>query len=135
MKQTFRRNRTTRGFTVVEILVVILIVSVLAVLIAAGTGWLIENGRKVQAMAQFRDFQVGMTLIEGDYQKPPIPSSKRDTGWDTIYGDPGGNYSTQFLVAALAGEDKDFPYVGENFSTNSVNPRNDSYMVFRIHSG
>lgn len=119
-----------RGFTLVELLVVILIVSILAVLVAAGTGRLIENGRKVQAMAQFRDFQVGMTLFEGDYQKPPIPSSKRDTGWDTMYGDPGGSYSTQFLVSALAGEDKDFPYVGENFSTKEVNPRNESYMVF-----
>jgi hypothetical protein len=91
---------------------------------------MIENGRKVKALAQFRDFEVGMSLFEVDYMKPPIPKSKRDTGWDTIYGDPGGNYSTQFLVSALAGEDKDYPYVGENFSSREVNPRNESYMVF-----
>jgi prepilin-type N-terminal cleavage/methylation domain-containing protein len=119
-----------RGFTLVELLVVITIIVVMAALVTIGTSRFIENGRKVKAMAQFRDFQVGMTLFEGDYQKPPIPKSKRDTGWDTIYGDPGGNYSTQFLVAALAGEDKDFPYKGENFSSKEVNPRNESYMVF-----
>jgi prepilin-type N-terminal cleavage/methylation domain-containing protein len=118
------------GFTLVELLVVILTLAVLAALLSAGANRFIENSRKVKAMAQFRDFQVGMSLFEGDYQKPPIPKSKRDTGWDTIYGDPGGNYSNQFLISALAGEDKDFPYKGENFSSRDVNPRNESYMTF-----
>lgn len=118
------------GFTLVELLVVILIIAVMAVLVVAGTNRFIESGRKVKAMAQFRDFQVGMSLFEGDYQKPPIPKSKRDTGWDTIYGDPGGSYSTQFLISALAGEDKDYPYKNENFSSRDVNPRNESYMIF-----
>ena len=124
------RIRVSRGFTLVELLIVIAIVLVLAVLITAGTSRVIENSRKVKAMSQFRDFQVGIGLFEVDYQKPPIPKSKRDTGWDTIYGDPGGTYSTQFLVSALAGEDKDFPYIGENFSASEVNPRNESYMNF-----
>ncbi|MDP3851396.1 MAG: prepilin-type N-terminal cleavage/methylation domain-containing protein [Luteolibacter sp.] len=124
------------AFTLVELLVVILIILVLAVLITAGTHRFIENSRKVKAMAQFRDFQVGMTLFEGDYMKPPIPKSKRDTGWDTIYGDPGGLYSTQFLVSALAGEDKDFPFKNgeENFATKDANPRNEAYMTFPFSS-
>ena len=127
------KNPTTRsqsGFTLVELLVVILIIAVLAVLVALGANRFIEGSRKVKAMSQFRDFQVGMSLFEGDYQKPPIPQSKRDTGWDTIYGDAGGNYTNQFLVSALAGEDKDYPYKGENFSSKDVNPRNESYMTF-----
>jgi prepilin-type N-terminal cleavage/methylation domain-containing protein len=128
MKSNPKAFRT--GFTLVELMVVIAIVAVLAVLITAGANRFIESGRKVQTMAQFRDFQVGMTLFEGDYMKPPIPKSKRDTGWDTIYGDPGGFYSTQFLVAALAGEDKDFPYIGENFSAKEANPRSESYITF-----
>jgi type II secretory pathway pseudopilin PulG len=114
----------------VELLVVISIIAVLATLVTMGASRFIENGRKVQALAQFRDFQVGMTLFESDYMKPPIPRSKRETGWDTIYGDPGGNYPNQFLVSALAGEDKDYPYKGDNFSTREVNPRNQSYMTF-----
>jgi prepilin-type N-terminal cleavage/methylation domain-containing protein len=118
------------GFTLVELMIVIAIVAVLAVLVAAGANRFIENSRKVKTMAQFRDFQVGMTLFEGDYMKPPIPRSKRDTGWDTIYGDPGGFYTNQFLVAALAGEDKDFPYKGENFSAKEANPRSESYITF-----
>ena len=125
-------QKASPGFTLVELLVVIAIVAVLASLTFFGTTRMIEVGRKAKAMAQFRDFQVGMTLFEVDYQKPPIPKSKRDTGWDTIYGDPGGNYSTQFLVSALAGEDKDYPYKGENFSSKEVNPRNEAYMVFPL---
>jgi prepilin-type N-terminal cleavage/methylation domain-containing protein len=124
------RPAMRRGFTLVELMVVILIIVVMAVLVVAGTNRFIENSRKVKAMAQFRDFQVGMGLFEGDYQKPPIPQSKRDTGWDTIYGDPGGNYSTQFLVSALAGGGRGDPYKGESFSSKDVNPRNESYMTF-----
>jgi prepilin-type N-terminal cleavage/methylation domain-containing protein len=119
-----------KGFTLVELLIVIAMISVLAMLVSYGASRFIESGRKVQALAQFRDFHVGLTLFETDYKKPPIPRSKRETGWDTIYGDAGGNYTNQFLVSALAGEDKDYPYKGENFSTRDVNPRGESYMTF-----
>ena len=132
MKFRIGRQINCRGFTLVEMLVVMLVIVVMAVLVAVGANRFIENGRKVRAMAQFRDFQVGMSLFEGDYQKPPIPQSKRDTGWDTIYGDPGGNYTNQFLVSALVGEDKDYPYKGESFSSKDVNPRNESYMTFPL---
>ena len=120
------------GFTLVELLVVMGIIVVLAAISIFGIHRFIESGRKVKTLGQFRDFQVGMTLFEADYQKPPIPKSKRDTGWDTIYGDPGGNYSNQFLVAALAGEDKEYPYKGDNFSSKDVNPRGETYMTFPL---
>lgn len=126
------QNPRSRGFTLVELLVVILIIAVLAVLGFAGSSRFIEKGKKVQAMAQFRDFEIGMKMFETDYTKPPLPQSKRDTGWDTIYGDPGGTYTNQFLVSVLAGEDKDYPYGGENFSAKQVNPQSQSYMVFPL---
>lgn len=118
------------GFTLTELLVTVLIIAVLAALAFFGYSHMVQASQKVKTHAQFKDFKVGMALFEMDYMKPPIPSSKRDTGWDTIYGDPGGNYSNAFLVSALAGEDKDYPYIGENFSSNEVNPRNRAYVVF-----
>ena len=122
----------SKGFTLVELLIVIAIVAVLALLGFMGASRFIENGKKVQAMAQFRDFDIGMTMFIGDYQKPPIPQSKRDTGWDTIYGDPDGTYANQFLVSVLAGEDKDYPArkSDETFSAKSANPRGEPYMIF-----
>ena len=128
MKTHRQRSCSHCGFTLVELLVVIAIIAVLAAVTFTGVRGFVEKGRKVQALAQFRDMEVGMRMFEGDYRRPPIPSSKRDTGWDTIYGDPGGNYSTQFLISALSGEDKDYPYGGENFSSKEANPRNESYL-------
>ena len=133
MKPTMNRSPKLlcQGFTLVELLVVIAIIGVLALVGVVGMSRFIENGRKVQTLALIRDFQVGMALFENDYTKPPIPKSKRDTGWDTIYGDPAGTYSTQFLVSALAGEDKDFPFKDEKFSSKDVNPKQESYMIFK----
>jgi prepilin-type N-terminal cleavage/methylation domain-containing protein len=126
-------NPRSQGFTLVELLVVILIIAVLAVLGFVGSTRFIDKGKKVQAMAQFRDFEVGLKMFEMDYTKPPLPASKRDGGWDTIYGDPGGNYTNQFLVSVLAGEDKDYPYKGnETFSAKQANPQGQSYMTFPL---
>lgn len=127
-----RKQPTHRGCTLVELLVIAGILLGLGAVGYVGATRFVENGRKAKALAQLRDFQVGMSLFEADYRKPPIPQTKRDSGWDTVYGDPGGNYSNQFLVSALAGEDKDYPYKGESFSTKDVNPHNQRYMTFPL---
>ncbi len=126
------RKPVSKGFTLVELLIVIAIIAVLALLGFMGATRFIESGRKVQAVAQFRDFNIGMTMFINDYQKPPIPQSKKDTGYDTIYGDPDGTYTNQYLVSVLAGEDKDYPArkSDETFSAKGANPRGEPYMVF-----
>ena len=129
-----RKKRFHPGCTLVELLVIAGILLGLGAVGYVGAHRFMENSRKSKALAQLRDFQVGMSLFEADYRKPPIPQTKRDSGWDTVYGDPGGNYTNQFLVSALAGEDKDYPYKGESFSTKDVNPLNQRYMTFPIAS-
>jgi prepilin-type N-terminal cleavage/methylation domain-containing protein len=118
------------GFTLVELLVVMGIVATLAVLVFIGSSRFIESGRKVQALAQFRDFQVGLAMFEVDYQKPPIPESKQWDGYDTIYGNPDGLYHNGFLVATLVGESKEFAYTGETFRVSDVNRLKQSYIQF-----
>ena len=121
----------TKGFTLVELLVVIAIVAVLALLGFIGSSRFIENGRKVQTLAQFRDLQVGMGLFVNDYTKPPIPASKEYDGDDTVYGDPPTPYyHNGFLVAVLVGESKEFSSstTGEIFDVSQVNKLKESYI-------
>ena len=125
-------SKTRSGFTLVELLVVIAIVAVLVALSFVGIGKFIENGRKVQALAQFKDLEIGMKMFETDYNRPPIPTSKRNVGVDTVYGDPGGLYSNGFLMAVLIGEEKEFPYEGETFSVKEVNPRGETFLELQF---
>ncbi|MGA0845882.1 MAG: type II secretion system protein [Luteolibacter sp.] len=126
-------NGRSRGFTLVELLVVSVIILALAVLALIGTRRFIENGRKVKTLAMFRDFKAGMAMYEGDYGRPPIPENKRSTGWDTIYGDPGGQISNQFLISVLAGDDETIPYVSNvTFSSSDTNPRGETYITFPL---
>lgn len=119
-----------RGFTLVELLVVFSIVATLAVLGFLGSSRFIERGKKIQAMAQFRDFQIGLAMFEVDYQKPPIPESKQWDGYDTIYGNPNPLYHNGFLIATLVGESKEFAYAGETFRVDDVNRLRQSYVQF-----
>ncbi|MGA0854671.1 MAG: type II secretion system protein [Luteolibacter sp.] len=135
MNSRIRTNPANHSaFTLVELLVVIAIVMTLAALSLIGANRYIENGRKVKTLSQFRNFEAGLAMFVNDYQRPPIPESKWNYGWDTIYGDPGGKYTTQFLVSALKGDledgDGDYAYDGETFSARAANPRNETYLTF-----
>lgn len=125
-----RVSKGLKGFTLIELLVVISIIAVLAVLSFWGSSRFIENGRKVQALAQFRDFEVGMTMYVADYQKPPTPQSKKVSGQDTLYGD--GKNSNQYLVSVLKGDDKNYSYDGESVSAKDANPRFETYITFPL---
>ena len=59
MEPIARKPREVQGFTLVELLVVLGIIVVLAALSSMGASRFIESGRKVQTLAQFRDFQAG----------------------------------------------------------------------------
>jgi prepilin-type N-terminal cleavage/methylation domain-containing protein len=126
------KSQTRSGFTLVELLVVIAIVAVLVALSFVGIGKFIENGRKVQALAQFKDLEIGLKMFETDYNRPPVPLSKRAQAEDTVYGDPGGIYKNDFVIAALIGEEKDFPYDGESFSVKDVNPRGEKFLELQF---
>ncbi|MCP5532884.1 MAG: type II secretion system protein [Akkermansiaceae bacterium] len=124
----------SRGFTLVELLVVIMIVLVLAVLGFLGAKRFIENAKKTQALAQFRDLTVGLTMFETDYGKPPIPENKKYNGDDTVYGDPDPTYHNGVIVGVLAGEEGDYTSgrSGETYTVREMNPRMVSYITFPL---
>ena len=123
-----RQNTKASGFTLVELLVVIAIIAVLAMLGFMTATKMIDRGKKVQTLAQLRDLNSGFTMFVTDYQKPPIPPTKR--GYDTLYGDPNGKHQNGFLVAVLVGDPKEFTYDGQNFYVDDVNPGHQQYVVF-----
>ncbi len=123
-----------RGFTLVELLVVIAIIAVLAVISSMGAFRFIESGRKVQTLAQFRDVGTGMTMYITDYNKPPIPASKMADGLDTLYGDAGGKYPNGFIIAVLAGDTSRSPWGSEAFDVTTANPRLETYLTMPITS-
>jgi prepilin-type N-terminal cleavage/methylation domain-containing protein len=131
MEPKLFRNRR-QGFTLVELLVVIVIIAVLAVLSVVGAAKFMEKGRKVQALAQFRDLASGIQAYSVDYQRGPIPREKRDAGRDVVFGDVGGDYSNDFIVAALYGDSNALQGFGNKYSQEELNPKKESYLILPL---
>ncbi len=117
------------GFTLIELLVVIVIVAALAGLIFMFAQRGILKAQKAQTLQQMRDMGLGVEAFSIDYNRPPIPQSKLDTGWDTIYGDPGGTYGSEVIIGALIGDEAEFSTgTDEVFSARQMNPRGENYI-------
>jgi prepilin-type N-terminal cleavage/methylation domain-containing protein len=125
------RNRR-QGFTLVELLVVIAIIAVLAVLSVVGAAKFIEKGRKVQALAQFRDLATGIQAYSVDYQRGPIPKENREAGRDVVFGDVDGDYSNDFIIAALYGDSSALRGFDHKYTQEELNPNKESYLILPL---
>jgi prepilin-type N-terminal cleavage/methylation domain-containing protein len=119
------------GFTLVELLVVITIIVALAAMAMLGMPKIIERGRKVQALAQFKELAVGFAGFESENNRPLIPYEQRVAGQDTLYSVPGGKFSNGIVVAVLGGSGGKHAYRVVDFKVKDVNPREEIYMVFK----
>lgn len=117
-----------RGFTLVEIMVVIAIIAVLAALVFSVAGKMILKAEKVACTGLMRDISISLTSYESDFNKLPLPRIKDE--WDTILGDPGGFYSTAPLVSVLTGAEYSEwnENDGNSFDLSSLNPKGEVYM-------
>lgn len=124
------RHSRGRGFTLVELLVSIVIIAVLASFAFMFAGRGILKAQQAKTLQQMRDFGLGVEAFSIDYNRPPIPKTKLDTGYDTIYGDPGGLYGSEIIVGTLVGDSVEYSTgTDEVFSTRQMNPRGESYVT------
>ena len=111
---------------------VITIIGVMATITMVSMPKILEKGRKVQAVAQFHELAVGFASFEADNNNPLIPYEQRAAGQDTVYGDPGGEFSNGIIVAVLGGTGEGLAYHPMDYNVKDVNPREDVYMKFRL---
>lgn len=118
-----------KGFTLVELLIVIAIIVSLAALIVAGTRKAILKSQKVSCLNTMRSVGAGLQAYISDRNVPPLPVALRTPeGIDTVFGSPTGQYPNDYLVAVLEGEDKSFTYGGDPWLTSEVNPNFEEYV-------
>ncbi len=125
------RRRTARGFTLVELLVVIAIIAVLATLIFGAVRSATLKAQKVRCLGAIRDINTALQTFNSDYMRPPIPPGiVPGTLADVTFGDVGGQYTNDYIVSVLEGEDKAFSFSGGDWSTRNTNPKLEEYMIF-----
>lgn len=121
-------TRKNQGFTLVELLVVIAIIAVLAALSFSVSIRVMRKAEKVTCVNLMRNWGLALESYYADYNRFPLPKNKKD--YDTILGDPNGNYSTAPLVAVLTGAD-DLTWIentGDAFDMEHLNPSRDVYI-------
>ena len=125
-----RRLVRRGGFTLIELLIVLVVIAVLAVLILGGVSKAMNRARRVTCAATMKTAASGLTNYMADnYGKTPAPASKKT--WDAIYGDPGGLYSTEWILAVLLGTDGVFKETdGSSVSSKDTNPNGTAYTEF-----
>lgn len=132
-KFTFRRPGkpgSLPGYTLVELLIVIVIIAVLAALVFGGVTKAMNRARRLTCASLMKNAATGLTNYMADnYGKTPAPATKKT--WDAIYGDPGGLYSTEWILAVLLGSDGAFQETdGSSSSAKDANPSGTTYIEF-----
>lgn len=132
-KSHLHTQNSRAGFTLVELLVVIAIVAVLAALTFSVVNRAILKGKQTTCINLMRNVEIGMEAYYMEQNRPPLPKHKDDK--DTIFGDPGGLYSTAPLLAILLGDDEltwDESDTGDTFDMSRLNQKRIQYLELTI---
>ncbi|KKM78108.1 hypothetical protein LCGC14_1363320 [marine sediment metagenome] len=84
MEHVIRRARAEQGFTLLEIIVVVVILGILAAIVAPQFMGRIEDARKIEAQVQIRNFETSLKLYKVDNHVYPTT----DQGLDALVNKP-----------------------------------------------
>ncbi|MBK1791022.1 prepilin-type N-terminal cleavage/methylation domain-containing protein [Persicirhabdus sediminis] len=87
MKYT-QKTKLQRGFTLVELLVVIAIIAALAAMASPAILKALEKGRQTKALATCKDLENAVNSFENEYSYLPYPSNGEYPSSDTSTGQP-----------------------------------------------
>jgi type II secretory pathway pseudopilin PulG len=129
LKMNLFAQRKPAGFTIIELIVVMLIIFTLAGLVMTGASSLIDRARKVQAKNDVTQIVNAVNAYYTEYGKYPMVDANQGT--DTMYGRSGaapGNEDICYVLRAInAG-------VNATPSANYLNPRQIVFLSGRDSS-
>jgi type II secretory pathway pseudopilin PulG len=89
------------GFTLIELLVVVTIIIILMGLLFPVFRGVQDQAKKVQAKNDATQIVTAVNAYYTDYGTYPLNSKNNGGGSDTVYGDPGGTYTSADLFNIL----------------------------------
>lgn len=117
-----------KGFTLVELLVVVAIIMALATLIFAGIQRASMKANQTACMNTIRDVTNGLSAFIVDRNMPPVPETRKEGAErDYVCGDYSNLFPNDYIVAVLEGEDTSFSYDGGELQTRFANPTLNEY--------
>ena len=112
------QTQSKKGFTLIEMLVVIAIIAILAGLLFPAIGRALETAKRNKAGAEARSISVAITQFYSDYNYLPMPLNAQGGDGNQILSDGGSREVIQTLIAEPAGAN----------SNHQLNPRRTVYL-------
>jgi general secretion pathway protein G len=114
-----RRSRW-RGFTLIEVLVVIVVIAILASLVAPNLFRNVDDARVATAKAQIESFATALDAYRLDNGRYPTTAQGLDALWQRPEVDPPANWSAPYVRKAIPMDPWGHAYV--YVSPGRVNP-------------